>query len=80
VSRLRPDTGEREDPEIYLAASAGSVLALQAAPTTPPEGVGRASRRALCDALLRRDRPITISGNLVLLASVISVLSATLLW
>jgi len=77
ICRLRV-TGCAVDPEIYLAAGAGGILALASAPATPPAAVGHARPEAWCDALFLRDGPITMSGNLPLLAAVIGALSAVL--
>jgi hypothetical protein len=67
------------DPDIYLAARAGHILALADVPVAPPEAVGHATPEALCDALLLREGPIRISGNQPLLAVVIRALSTALL-
>jgi len=66
-------------PDIYLAARAGSILALPEAPATPPEAVGHATPEAWCDALLLPDRPITVAGNRSLMLTVIGALRAALL-
>ena len=63
----------------YLAARAGNVLALAGTPATPPEAVGHASPEAFCDALLRHEGPITVSGDQALLSAVIGALSTALL-
>jgi DNA-binding HxlR family transcriptional regulator len=77
--QLHLDTRGADDPDIYLAARAGNVLALAGAPATPPEAVGHATPEVWCDALLRRERRITVSGNQPLLAGVIAALSTALL-
>jgi DNA-binding HxlR family transcriptional regulator len=79
ICRLRIDTGRAVDPDIYLAARGGNVLALAGAPSTAPQAVGHATPEAWCDALLRRDGPITMSGNLGLLAAVIGAFSRALM-
>jgi DNA-binding HxlR family transcriptional regulator len=66
-------------PDIYLAAQAGSILALPEAPATPPEAVGHATPEAWCDALLLPDRPITVAGNRSLMLTVIGALRTALL-
>lgn len=78
ICRLHLDAGGAEDPDIYLAARAGNVLALAGAPAAPPEAVGHATPEAWCDALLLRDGPIAISGDQALLSAVIGALSAAL--
>jgi hypothetical protein len=62
-----------------LAARCGNLLALAGTPATPPEAVGRASPEAFCDALLRREGPIAISGDRALLSAVIAALRTALL-
>jgi DNA-binding HxlR family transcriptional regulator len=80
ICQLHLDTPRgADDPDIYLAARAGHILALSDAPAAPPEAVGHATPEALCDALLLREGPITISGNQPLLAAVIMALSTALL-
>jgi DNA-binding HxlR family transcriptional regulator len=79
ICRLHLDARGADDPDIYLAARAGSVLALAGAPAAPPEAVGHATPEAWCDALLLREGTITISGNQPLLAAVIRALSTALL-
>jgi DNA-binding HxlR family transcriptional regulator len=79
VCRLRVDTGSAVDPDIFLAARGGGVLALASEPASRPEAVGHAPPEAWCDALLMREGPITMSGNLVLLSAVIGALSAVLM-
>jgi DNA-binding HxlR family transcriptional regulator len=66
-------------PDIYLAAQAGSILALPEAPATPPEAVGHATPEAWCDALLLPHGRITVSGNRTLMLAVIGALSVALL-
>jgi DNA-binding HxlR family transcriptional regulator len=78
ICQLHLDARGADDPDIYLAARAGNVLALAGAPAAPPEAVGHATPEAWCDALLLRDGPIAISGNQALLAAVIAALSAAL--
>ncbi|MCW3056434.1 MAG: HxlR-like helix-turn-helix [Solirubrobacterales bacterium] len=78
VCRLRLDTGRAVTPDIYLAACAGSVLALARAPATQPQAVAHATPQAWCDALLQREGPIAVSGNRALLAAVIAAFSAAL--
>ena len=79
ICRLHLDTPRgADDPDIYLAARAGNVLALAGAPAAPPEAVGHATPEAWCDALLLREGPITVSGNQALLSAVIGALSAAL--
>ncbi|MGO8905692.1 MAG: winged helix-turn-helix transcriptional regulator, partial [Solirubrobacteraceae bacterium] len=79
ICQLHLDVRGADDPDIYLAAREGNVLALAGAPAAPPEAVGHATPEAWCDALLLREGPITISGNEALLAAVIAALSAALL-
>jgi hypothetical protein len=79
ICQLHLDARGAEHPDIYLAARAGSVRALAGAPAAPPVAVGHASPEAWCDALLRREGPIAISGNQPLLAAVIAALSTALL-
>jgi len=79
ICQLHLDARGADDPDIYLAARAGNVLALSHAPATPPEAVGHASPEVLCDALLLRNGPITMSGNQALLAAVIAALGTALL-
>jgi DNA-binding HxlR family transcriptional regulator len=78
ICRLRVDTGCPIDPEVYLAAHAGGLLALASPPASRPAAVGHAPPEAWCEALLFRDGPITMSGNLGLLAAVIGALSTAL--
>jgi hypothetical protein len=78
ICRLHLDARGADDPDIYLAAQAGSVLALAGAPAAPAEAVGHATPEAWCDALLHREGPIAVSGNQALLAAVIAALSAAL--
>ena len=77
ICQLHFDGGGAAD--IYLAAQAGNVLALPGAPAGPPEAVGHATPAAWCDALLRREGPIAMSGDQALLAAVIGALSRALL-
>ena len=79
VCQLHLDAGGADDPDIYLAAQAGSVLALADAPAGPPEAFGHATPEAWCDALLLREGPIAMSGDQALLAAVIGALSTALL-
>jgi DNA-binding HxlR family transcriptional regulator len=79
ICQLHLDVGGADDPDIYLAARTGNLLALAGAPSAPPEAVGHATPEAWCDALLRREGPIAISGNQALLAAVIRALSTALL-
>ena len=79
ICQLHLDAVGTDEPDIYLAARAGNVLALSHTPATPPEAVGHASAEALCDALLLRQVPIEMSGNQALLAAVITALRAALL-
>ncbi len=79
ICQLHLDVGGADDPDVYVAARAGHLLALADAPAAPPEAVGHASPEAWCDALLHREGPIAISGNQALLAAVIRALSAALL-
>ena len=78
ICRLHFDTRGADDPDIYLAARAGRVLALADAPAAWPEAVGRATPEAWCDALLLREGPIAMSGDQALLAAVITALSTAL--
>jgi DNA-binding HxlR family transcriptional regulator len=78
ICRLRVDTGSALDPDIYLAARAGSVRALEGIPETPPEAVGQATPEAWCEALLRCERPIRMSGNEALLAAVVGAFRTAL--
>ena len=79
ICQLHLDAGGADEPDIYLAARAGNVLALPGAPAGPPEAVGHATPAAWCDALLRREGPIAMSGDQELLAAVIGALSTALL-
>jgi DNA-binding HxlR family transcriptional regulator len=80
ICQLHLDTPRgADDPDIYLAARAGHILALADVPAAPPEAVGHATPEAWCDALLLREGPIAISGNQPLLAAVIRALSTALL-
>jgi len=79
ICQLHLEARGADDPDIYLAAQAGNVLALAGAPAALPEAVGRASPEAWCDALLQREGPIAISGDQALLAAVIAALSTALL-
>ena len=79
ICQLHFDAGDAEHPDIYLAARAGNVLALPGAPEAPPVAVGHATPAAWCDALLRREGPIAMSGDEELLAAVIGALSTALL-
>ena len=79
ICQLHLDAGGGDDPDIYLAARAGNVLALLGAPEAPPEAVGHATPAAWCDALLLREGPIAMSGDDELLAAVIGALSRALL-
>jgi DNA-binding HxlR family transcriptional regulator len=79
ICQLHLDTGGADDPDIYLAARGGHILALAGAPATPPEVVGHATPEAWCDALLLPGAPIMISGNRPLLVAVIGALSTALL-
>ena len=79
ICQLHFDTVGADDPDIYLAARSGNVLALPGAPAVPPEAVGHATPAAWCEALLLREGPIAISGNETLLAAVIAALSTALL-
>jgi DNA-binding HxlR family transcriptional regulator len=79
ICQLHLDVRGVDDPDIYLAARAGHILALADVPAAPPEAVGHATPEAWCDALLLREGPITISGNQPLLAAVIGALSTALL-
>jgi DNA-binding HxlR family transcriptional regulator len=79
ICRLHVDTRGAEDPDIYLVARAGDVLALSEAPAAPTEAVGHASADAWCDALLMGEGSIAIGGDEGLLADVIAALGAALL-
>jgi DNA-binding HxlR family transcriptional regulator len=79
VCQLHLDGHDAAAPDIYLAARAGSILALPQAPATPPEAVGHATPEAWCDALLLPDRPISVAGNRSLMLTVIGALSTALL-
>jgi DNA-binding HxlR family transcriptional regulator len=79
ICQLHLDARGADDPDIYLAARAGNVLALDGVPAAPPEAVGHASPEAWCDALLLREGPITMSGNQALMSTVIGALSTALL-
>jgi len=79
ICQLHLDVRGADDPDIYLAARAGHVLALTDVPATSPEAVGHASPEAWCDALLKREGPIAMSGDQALLATVIEALSTVLL-
>ncbi len=79
ICQLHLDAGGAGDPDIYLAARAGNVLALAGAPAAPPEAFGHATPEAWCDALLQREGPIAISGDQPLLVAVIGALSTALL-
>jgi hypothetical protein len=77
--QLHLDAAGADDPDIYLAARAGNVLALAGAPATAPEAVGHATPEAWCDALLQREGRIMVRGNRPLLGAVIVALSTALL-
>ena len=80
ICRLHLDTRGGEQPEIYLAARAGHILALADVPAGAPAATGRASPQAWCDALLGNGAsPIAISGDRALLEAVIQALSTALL-
>jgi DNA-binding HxlR family transcriptional regulator len=79
ICRLHVDTRGAEHSDIYLAVSAGDVLALSEAPAAPAEAAGHASADAWCDALLIGEGSIAISGDEALLAAVIAALGAALL-
>jgi DNA-binding HxlR family transcriptional regulator len=78
ICQLHLDARGADDPDIYLAARAGNVLALAGAPAAPPEAVGHATPEAWCDALLLHEMPIAISGDQALLMAVIGALSTAL--
>jgi DNA-binding HxlR family transcriptional regulator len=79
ICRLHLDAGGAGDPDIYLAARAGSLLALADTPVGSPQAVGHGTPEAWCDALLLREGPIEVSGNQALLSSVIGALNTALL-
>jgi DNA-binding HxlR family transcriptional regulator len=79
ICRLRLDACGGDDPDIYLSARAGHLLALEDPPARPPEAIGHASAEAWCNALLTRRGTIAISGNQTLLVAVIDALSTALL-
>ena len=79
ICQLHFDTRGADDPDVYLAARAGHVLALADAPTASPEAVAHATPEAWCDALLLREGPIATSGDRALLAAVITALGTALL-
>ncbi len=79
ICQLHLDVRGADDPDIYLAARDGNVLALPGAPAAPPAAIGHATLEAWCDALLRREGPIAISGDQALLEAVIDSLSTALL-
>jgi len=79
ICQLHLDAGDAEHPDIYIAARAGNVLALPGAPAAAPEAAGHATPAVWCDALLRREGPIAMSGDEELLAAVIGALSTALL-
>ena len=79
VCQLHLDGHDAAAPDIYLAARAGSILALPEAPATLPEAVGHATAEAWCDALLLPDRRIAVAGNRALMRAVIEALRAALL-
>jgi DNA-binding HxlR family transcriptional regulator len=79
VCQVHLDGHDAAAPDIYLAARAGSILALPQAPATTPEAVGHATPEAWCDALLLPDRPITVAGNRSLMLTVIGALRTALL-
>jgi len=79
VYQVHLETDAAAVPDIYLAARAGSLLALTEAPATPPEAVGRATTGAWCDALLSPNGGITVAGDRVLMHAVISALSSALI-
>lgn len=79
ICQLHLDARGADDPDIYLAARAGNVLALSGAPAALPEAVGHATPEVWCDALLLHERPIAISGDQALMAAVIAALSTALL-
>jgi DNA-binding HxlR family transcriptional regulator len=79
ICQLHLDGHDAAAPDIYLAARAGSILALPQAPATRPEAVGHATAEAWCDALLLSDRRIAVAGNRALMRAVIGALRAALL-
>jgi DNA-binding HxlR family transcriptional regulator len=79
VCQLHLDARGADDPDIYLVARAGNVLALSGAPASLPEAVGHATPEVWCDALLLHEGPIAISGDQALLEAVIDSLSTALL-
>jgi DNA-binding HxlR family transcriptional regulator len=79
ICQLRLDAEGADAPNIYLAARAGSILALSGAPAAAPAAVGSATPAAWCETLLRHERSIMISGDENLLVAVIGALSRALL-
>lgn len=65
-------------PDVYVAARAGSILALPQAPATPPEAIARATPGTWFDELLQPDGRIAVSGDRTLMLAVIEALSLAL--
>ena len=65
-------------PDVYVAARAGSVLALPGAPATPPEAIARATPGTWFDELLRPGGRVAVSGDRALMLAVIDALSLAL--
>jgi len=78
VCQLHLDGHDAAGPDIYLAARAGSILALPEAPARPPEAFGHATAEAWCDALLLPERRIAVTGNRALMRAVIAALRTAL--
>jgi DNA-binding HxlR family transcriptional regulator len=79
ICQLHVDTRGAGEPDVYLAARAGDVVALSEGPAAPPEAAGHASADAWCDAMLTGGGSIAISGDAGVLVAVIAALSAALL-
>ena len=79
ICRLRVDTRGAGEPDVYLAARAGDVVALSETSAAPTDAAGHASADAWCDALLTGAGSIAIGGDEELLADVIAGLGAALL-
>ncbi len=78
ICQLHLDGHDAAAPDIYLAARAGSILALPAPPAAPPEAVAYGTPEAWCDALLLPNRRIAVDGNRALMRAVVGALRTAL--
>jgi DNA-binding HxlR family transcriptional regulator len=80
VCRLRLNAGRPGEPDVYLAAARGRVLALALAPATALSAECLAAPDAWCDALLLRSRRgVRASGDAMLVSALLSAVSTALL-